>query len=218
MKPYQDEAVKARELTIAPCRLTEVSYFVETHHYSHNLNGVKVQQCFSVKAGARLVGAAVFGALSTTAWRRFASSEEKVLELRRLVLLDCAGRNSESRVIGWALRWLRRNLPQLEVVVSYADPAYGHDGTIYRASNFTYLGISAPDKAFRDERGKLHHSRSLRTRYRGEFKPFVKRLRAQREAGLLEQIDLPGKHVFLFRLRATGTGRMAQAVLPLEQL
>jgi hypothetical protein len=195
--------LKARELEISPCELVQIRRFVETHHYSHNLNGVKISQCFRVEFEGKLVGGVVFGSLSTTAWKRFADSEEKVMELRRLVLLDEAGRNSESRVVGWCLRWLKKHAPAIEIVVSYADPAHGHSGVIYRASNFQHVGMSAADKGFRDpETGKTYHSRALRTKYNGDFKPFVKRLRAKHEARLLEVVELPGKHCYTYAMKA----------------
>lgn len=192
--------MKARNLEIFPCTLVEVRDFVETNHYSRSVNGVKISFCFRVEFEGQLVGGVIFGALSTTAWKRFANSEEKVLELRRLVLLDEAGRNSESRVVGWCLRWLKRNAPKVQIVVSYADPAHGHSGTIYRASNFQHFGMSAADKGFRDpETGKVYHSRALRTKGdHGEYKPFVRRLRAMHEAGKLEVVELPGKHCYIF--------------------
>ena len=61
------------------------------------------------------------------------------LELSRLVMLDCAEKNSESRFIGYALRWLRKNT-KFESVISFADPLFGHEGVVYKASNFEYLG------------------------------------------------------------------------------
>lgn len=194
--------MKARDLAFSPCPLAEVREFVEIHHYSHNLNGVKITQCFRADYQDALVGAAVFGALSTTAWKKFAAQESAVLELRRLVLLDCAERNSESRMIGTTLRWLRKYRPAVEIVVAYADPLYNHLGTIYRASNFFYMGLSGKDKGFRDpETGRVYHSRALRTTYKGTYKPFVQRLREKKAAGLLEIIDLPGKHCYVYRLR-----------------
>lgn len=195
--------LKARELEISPCVLAQIRRFVETYHYSHNLNGVKISHCFRVEHEGKLVGGVVFGALSTTAWKRFADSEEKVMELRRLVLLDEAGRNSESRVVGWCLRWLKKHAPQIEIVVSYADPAHGHSGVIYRASNFQHVGMSAADKGFRDpETGKTYHSRALRTKYNGDYKPFVKKLRAKHDAGLLEVVELSGKHCYTYAMKS----------------
>lgn len=194
--------MKARDLTISPCHVSEVRAFIETHHYSHSINGVKVTQCFAAWHEGRLVGAALFGQLSTTAWKKFGGTEREVLELRRLVLLDECERNSESRVIGYCIRWVRKKLPSVKVVVSYADPMFGHEGVIYKASNFTLIGTTPDDKGYRDpETGKMYHSRALRTKYKGEYKPFVKRLRQKLEDGLLEETILRGKFCYVYYVR-----------------
>jgi hypothetical protein len=194
--------LKARELKISPCPLSQIRRFVEANHYSRSVNGVKISHCFRVDCEGMLVGGVIFGGLSTTAWKRFADAEYKVLELRRLVLIDQAGRNSESRVIGWCLRWIKKHASKIEIVVSYADPAYGHSGAIYKASNFRYLGTTSSDKGFRDpESNKVYHSRALRTKYNGEFKPFVKILRSKYESGMLEVVNLPGKHCYVYSMK-----------------
>jgi hypothetical protein len=194
--------ISCRDFIISPCTLSEIREFVEKNHYSHNLNGIKVSFCFSAKWKDELIGAVIYGAMSTTAWRKFSDSEQKVLELRRLVFLDNVGKNAESRIIGYTLRWLRKNAPQVEIIVSYADPQYGHVGTIYKASNFKYAGLSGKDTGFLDpETNRVYHSRALRTKYKGEFKPFVKRLREKHEQGKLIPVPLPRKHCFIYRLR-----------------
>jgi hypothetical protein len=194
--------IPAKSLRIDPCGLRSIRSFVETYHYSHNVNGVKISHCFQITHQDKLVGAVIFGALSTTAWKKFADKEYKVLELRRLVLLDEVGMNAESRVIGWCMRWLRKNNPQVEIIVSYADPQFGHSGIIYKASNFEYLGKSGDDYGYLDlDTNRIYHSRALRTKYKGEYKPFVKRLRAKNDVGLLQKIKLPGKYCYIFRLR-----------------
>lgn len=195
--------MKPKELTIAPADFKEIKDFVETHHYSRNVNGVKINKCFSVRYNGELCGGVIFGSLSTTAWKKFADSEEHVLELRRLVLLDEVGKNSESYVVSKTIKWLKQHRPEVKVIVAYADPMYGHDGTIYKASNFEYLGLSGADKGYRDpESGKVYHSRALRTRddhYR--YKPFVVELRKKLDEGKLEVIDLPGKHCYVYRIK-----------------
>lgn len=196
--------IKARELEILPCNVKEVKQFIETNHYSKSINGVKVTQCFKVIADNNLVGAVLFGQLSTTAWKKFGESEKEVLELRRLVLLDECGKNSESRVISKCIKWIRRELTFVKVIVSYADPMYGHEGTIYKASNFLLLGKTPKDKGYRDiETGKVYHSRAMRTKYKGEYKPFVKRLRKKLEDGLLETITLLGKNCYVYYMNRT---------------
>ena len=194
--------MKARELMFSPCSLVEIRKFVETYHYSHSVNGVKITQCFKAEYDGEIVGGIIYGQLSTTAWKKFGKTENEVLELRRLVLIDEAERNSESMFIGYTLKWLKGHLSFVKVVVSYADPNYGHTGIIYKASNFTFTGISAKDTGYRDiATGKTYHSRALRTKYKGRYKPFVMVLRDKLAKGELEQIELKGKYCYVYPIQ-----------------
>ena len=200
--------MKVRDLVIRPCDLSDVKRFIETHHYSGSVNGVKTSICYRVDYDNDLIGAVLYGQMSTTAWRRFGKSESEVLELRRLVLVDSAPKNSESRVIGWTLRHIRRNLNNVKTVVSYADPHHGHSGIIYKASNFKYIGVSARDTGFYNPNtGKTYHSRALRTKYKGDYKPFVKELRFLRDIGILQPIVLPGKHCYVYSVRRSSDAK-----------
>lgn len=189
-------------MKVEPVLLGAVRSFVEEHHYSRSVNGVKVAQCFALYDGGELVGAAIFGALSTTSWKRYADSEREVVELRRLVCLDCCPPNTES----WFLRRILRHMrfhSDYRVCISYADPRHGHLGVIYQAGNWSYRGQTAEDTVFVTPEGREYHSRALRTKYKGEFKPFVKRLRALHAEGRLKEMRTPGKHIYLFTLKGT---------------
>lgn len=115
-----------------------VREFVCDNHYSRKCPPSKFyfSAWFAPKIATHRVGACVFNAPQLP---KIAKCYEVDLELNRLVLLDECPKNSESRFIGWALRWLRKNT-QFKKVISYADPRFGHLGTIYRASNFQYVG------------------------------------------------------------------------------
>jgi hypothetical protein len=179
----------------------DIRDFIETHHYSKNVNGVKVTLCLKATYNSTIVGAMLFGQMSTTAWKKFGATENEVLELRRLVLLDDVERNGESFFIGWAIRYIKKNLKAVKRLVSYADPMFGHTGVVYKATNFKYIGKSGTDKGYLDtETGKVYHSRALRTRYNGEYKPFVQKLRDKHSAGLLKEIKLQGKYCYLLNL------------------
>ena len=67
---------------------------------------------------------------------------EDCLTLTRYWLSDDLPKNSESRVLGIVLRSLRRHT-HLKFIVTYADPAHGHLGVIYKATNFVYTGLSS---------------------------------------------------------------------------
>lgn len=103
------------------------------------------------------------------------------IELRRLVLIDDTPRNSESFFIGKTLKWLVKNT-DIDTVVSYAYPNYGHEGTVYKASNFVLSGKTSPGRVI-ILNGKKYHDKAIRTKYKGELKPFAKRLKDALESG-----------------------------------
>jgi hypothetical protein len=84
---------------------------------------------------------------------------DKVLELRRLCLIDDTPKNAESFFVGWTIRWLKKNT-DWEYIISYADEEQGHSGVIYRASNFEYLGKTSPGRTLEVD-GKKFHIRTL---------------------------------------------------------
>lgn len=152
---------------LALCSLDEVRDFVVQNHYGRSCpkDGL-VSHCFSAKIEGLLVGAAVFGhkagnAESGSIFEEPFNTSDDCRELIRLVMSDVMPRNSESRFIGWCLRWLQRNTTILGLL-SYADPEHGHDGTIYRASNWLYTGLSNPSKKFIVD-GEEMHQRSVST-------------------------------------------------------
>lgn len=64
----------------------------------------------------------------------------RTLELARLWVDDYEPRNTESWFLSRAVKLLRRELPDLQYLVSYADPSVGHVGTVYKAANWTADG------------------------------------------------------------------------------
>lgn len=68
-------------------------------------------------------------------------SNNDVLELTRLWLIDEAPKNSESFFIGKTFKWLMQNT-NVKVLISYSDPMYKHTGVIYQATNWIYQGNS----------------------------------------------------------------------------
>ncbi len=82
------------------------------------------------------------------------------MTLSRMWLSDKLPGNSESRVLGVALRALRQHTA-VKFLVTYADPARGHWGTIYQATNWLYTGLSESMPLYDLGDGIARHSRSL---------------------------------------------------------
>jgi len=187
---------------VRPVAVSVVRDFIQEYHYSKNINGCKITQCYALYDDGELTGAMLFGELSTTAWKKYGESEKDVIELRRLVTLDKCPRNTESMFIAKCLKFLKKEY-DYKICISYADPFHNHVGFVYQASNWSFLGRTPKDKLLVTPEGRSYHSRALRTKYKGEHKPFVKRLRKMQEDGVLEEVVTPGKYIYSYNLVST---------------
>jgi hypothetical protein len=79
------------------------------------------------------LGVVVFAAPPRETMKRYGGN---VWELARLWIADEVPRNAESWLLAQAARYVRRRRPEVEVLVSYADPSRGHQGGIYRAAGW----------------------------------------------------------------------------------
>ena len=82
----------------------------------------------------------------------------------------------------------------------------GHVGTIYYASNFYYLGMTAKGRSIRIKgNDRLYHEKTIRTYYtpkNGErrLKPYAQKIKEQLENGEAEYVHSKGKHIFVYPL------------------
>jgi hypothetical protein len=136
---------------------------MEERHYLGTMPGV-VRQCFAVYLDETLVGGVVFTAGARHGYRILqGATPAQVLTLSRFWMADGLPANNESRVLGVVLRELARGR-KCKGVVSFADPAAGHDGTIYRAAGFLYMGTTEPER-YLVVNGVRVHPRSAHTRF-----------------------------------------------------
>ena len=161
-----------------------IQNFIEKYHYSHNTNGIQGLECFALFSPGkfnipRMVGAMMYAipSMPNTARKYNPVNPDKCVELRRLVCLDEAPKNSESFFVSQTIKWLKQNT-NYEVIVSFADRHYGHEGVIYKASNFVSYGQTAAGRVLMVD-GKEYHSRSLSQ----PEKPYSREIRRRWEAG-----------------------------------
>jgi hypothetical protein len=62
------------------------------------------------------------------------------LELNRMWMCDSAPRNTESRAISHCVKYIRRAMPTVAWIQSFADERCGGLGVVYQAANFLYCG------------------------------------------------------------------------------
>lgn len=104
-------------------------------HYLHRK--APVSFAYGLFIGPKLVGVVTFGTPPSRHLQKSAcpSNPALVVELNRLWVDDSLPRNTESWFVARALK-----LMPPRIVVSYADPRFGHYGYVYRALNFRYAG------------------------------------------------------------------------------
>ena len=182
-----------QSLRVQPCSVSYVGPIIERVHYSHSIFGVTTDYCYAVYHGDAIVGGAIFGkpAAYNVAQKYGADG---LTELRRFVLMDECPRNSESKLIAFMLRDLKRK--GIKRVLSYADPAQGHAGTIYKACGFKYVGLTAKRKHVM-WRGKKYPDRNV---HQTKF-PFHLELRAALDSGAATRVEVPGKHIYIKELQ-----------------
>jgi hypothetical protein len=123
-----------------------------------------VRSCYAVHLGDELVGTCVFTAGARHAHHLLAGARPSdVATLARFWMADELPSNNESRVLALILRKLRHD-GAYKLLVSFADPAAGHVGTIYQASGWTYLGTTEPERYFEVD-GVRVHPRSASSRF-----------------------------------------------------
>lgn len=178
----------------------EIREFIEKWHYSRSINGVLSTYCFGLYRDSKMQGAMLFGKVGmANAWKKYADKQEEILELRRLCCVDDTPKNAESYFIGKCLKWIRRH-SEVKLIVSYADTNHGHEGIIYRATNFSYMGTTSPGRVI-IHGDRQYHDKTIRTKYKGELKPFAKKVKAALDNGEAYYKKTTPKHVYLMRIK-----------------
>lgn len=154
------EIFDPRRASVEPIEEREAKAFVETMHYSGTYPAARFRAGVFVKEPfqkARLAGVGVFSV----------PMNQKVIpayfpdlapaagvELGRFVLAEELAANAESWALARMKKLLRQALPGVRGVVAYSDPIErrdesgelvkrGHVGTIYKATNAAYRGLSS---------------------------------------------------------------------------
>jgi hypothetical protein len=191
---------RVKDFTVKICDRKEIKSFIETWHYSKSINGLKSNYCFKLMDKETIIGAMIYGQIGmANVWKKYAANEHDLIELRRLCCIDNTPKNTESYFIGFTLRWLKKNT-DIKKVISYADSNYNHNGVIYRASNFNYLGMTLGGRVI-VYNNKKYHDKTIRTKYNGKLKPFAAKIKSALENNLAQYIKTKGKHIYVYDLQ-----------------
>jgi hypothetical protein len=153
----------AKKIIVKPISSKDANRIVQSLHYS----GKTVQnsqlhlgvfmdgKCGgAMQFGPSLDKRKMLGLVEGTLWNEF-------IELNRMAFADWLPRNGESRAIGYAFRWMKKQYPQIQWCVSFADGCQCGDGTIYRASGFVLTGLKVNNQIWEAPEGETFSRTSL---------------------------------------------------------
>ena len=84
-----------------------------------------------------------------------------MLELNRMAFDDYLPKFSESRCIAVSVRLLKKHAPHIKWILSFSDGTQCGDGTIYRASGFSLVGIKENENTVQLPNGDVVHKMTL---------------------------------------------------------
>lgn len=153
----------AKDIRLKPIPASEARRAIERHHYS----GTTVRNSqlhVGVFIGASLEGAMqlgppldkrkLLGLVAGTPW-------DGMLELNRMAFSERLPANAESRALGVLARIIRRHMPRVRWIVSFADATQCGDGTIYRAAGYLLTAIRTSHNLMRLPDGSTVHKMTL---------------------------------------------------------
>ena len=199
-------------IQVSPISPVTAKSIVTREHYLHSMPG-GTQLCLGVFTGDYPLGVLMLGVGPANVHRMVDRAEPSdCLTLSRLWLSDDLPKNSESRVLGVVLRFLRRET-SVKFVVSYADPSAGHVGTIYQASNWIYTGTSLAMPLLDLGDGRARHSRSLAHEFGTHS------LKHFKSHGInVRRIPQAAKHRYIYFLDRSWRDRLLTPVLPYPKM
>jgi hypothetical protein len=201
-----------QSFTVQPIPFVLARRLLEREHYLHSYPG-GTDLAFGVFVSNRLLGALTLGAGPANGYALVEGATLKdCLSLSRLWLSDELPRNSESRFIGVVLRHLRKHTT-LKFLVSYADPAQGHVGTIYQATGWVYTGLSQATPLYDIGDGRHYHSRSLSHHFGSHGLSHFKH-----HGICVKLVPQQAKHRYLYFLDPAWRGRLKGPELPYPKL
>lgn len=168
--------------------------FVLREHYLHSLPRAG-SEYFGLVIDNKLRGVAIFG--NPTAKQYNGTG----LELKRF----CLSKNAPMNTCSWFMSKCIRILSNkgIRKIITYADPSVGHEGTMYRACNYKYVGMQPFGSMVVKVKGitKPFHSRIAYQKIKGKYTKTALKLQELMKQGKAKCKAMPKKHIFEYIIK-----------------
>ena len=179
-KQLTRENMSKKNLTVAEVTKEQCKDLLGKYHYLSGISkGFKSGFNYGLFFGDDIVGVCIFTGfpvpeLAKGCYGLDRSDQSGLIELSRLCL-DPEKQSSEHNLASWfvsrAIKALKK-ITKVRAILSYADYDF-HQGTVYRACNFKYYGLSAIKKDFwelKESGDFVKHSRGKTKGLKGEWR------------------------------------------------
>lgn len=175
------------QLKIDWCSHDAAKYAVEHWHYSRSLPSSKILK-IGVWEDNLFIGAIIYGwGANKDLFTPYGLKQGEGCELCRVALNK--HQTPVSKILSITIKMLKKQSPDLRLIVSFADTEQGHTGAIYQATNWIYTGMSDAANEY-IVNGKRLHSRSVSSIYGTiKGKDFIKKIKGSRKHRYLYPLD-----------------------------
>lgn len=157
--------LRANDYSVEPIAHPMARAFIERHHYAKGMSKTHIYSHGLFDDLGQLLGVAVWlcptpvvcRSVNPTDWMR-------VIALSRLAIHPVVPKNACSFLMARSIKLIKAD-GRFSSLVSYADTSQGHTGLIYRASGWTYMGMSKATPMWVDPMsGKMQARKATWTR------------------------------------------------------
>lgn len=149
------------DISVGPAKLEDVKGFFDAHHYAGF--GRPSSCVFHAKLGGEVIAAAKFAPpVRQGIAPSLGLQDSQVLELDRFCIHPAYHKkNFATWFMSRTIKWVSSERPEILKLVSFADPRFGHAGTIYKASNWQEVGKTSRSYYYEDQDGKEINKKTL---------------------------------------------------------
>lgn len=160
MEVNYDNRLNKEDYVVVPVRLSIARKLVSQYHYAKSATNTGVyahglfkkedkyneNKCLGVAWWLPPTKNAAIATYPEGDWRC-------VLSLTRLVIVPDTPKNACSFLLSQSVKMI--NKKYWHCLVTYADTWQNHSGTIYKACNWEYMGLTKPSPVFQNDDGKM---------------------------------------------------------------
>ena len=170
MKFKDKEYLKSSDWYVYPAPLKTAQQMVRDYHYSKGGSNTAVYVYGLYRRSDNWLAGVAWWLPPTRVACESVNKEhwKKVLSCTRLVCHPDAPTNAASFLLGKSIKLIRQD-GRFVSLVTYADEAQGHIGSIYKATNWEYVGRTGPYPKWINKEGRQVACKATKNRTKAEM-------------------------------------------------